>query len=190
MKKFFLVLLFICLLSACSTIKKDYVITDASQSSKPNWAKTEKKKSDKEFNYFVSRGSNVNQRLCEKAAIARTNSLIAGELTTEINNKYNEINNNNNDNLDLVSKEELQENISLYLAGVKKEEAYWEKREYKKELGASENKREYQCYVLMKMNKKTYNDALSLSVEKMLNKISQEEKQQLKEKLIENTDNE
>lgn len=190
MKKIYLIVLSACLLNACSNIKKDYVVTDASQNSRPDWVKKEKKNSDKEFNYFVSHGNNINQRLCEKSAMARTSSLVAGEIATQINNAYTEISDNNNDILNLTSNEELKNNINLYLSGLKKEEGYWEKREYKKELGASEDKREYQCYVLMKMDKKTYNDALNLSIEKMLNTISQDEKQQLKEKLIENTDNE
>lgn len=168
------IILSMCLLSACTTFKKDYVITDASRSSKPKWVKKEAKDSDNEFHYFVSYANNANQRLCEKSAIARATAIVAGEIANTLVDNYNENNTNENENINSISKEDLQQDILMYISGVKKAEGYWEKRRYSSDLGAIDNKTEYKCYALMKMDKDTYQKVMDLSTKKMLSKIAED----------------
>lgn len=185
------IILSLCILNACTTFKKDYVITDASRNSKPKWVKMESKESDNEFHYFVSYANNANQRLCEKSAIARATAIVAGEISNTIVDNYKENNINENGNINDISKEDLQQDILMYISGVKKEEGYWEKRQYSSDLGAIDNKSEYKCYALMKIDKDTYKKIMDLSIEKMMNKISNDEGEAKKEmqEEIETTNN-
>ena len=138
------------LLVSCTSFKKDYVITDASRNSKPSWVKTEKKENDNNYYYFVSSANNANQRLCEKSAIARATSVVAGQITNNIANDYTETTTDTNGNINILSKENLAQKILMNIAGLKKDEAYWEKRQYQSNYGALDNKSEYKCYVLKK----------------------------------------
>ena len=168
------IILSLCILNACTTFKKDYVITDASRSPKPKWVKKEAKDSDDEFHYFVSYANNANQRLCEKSAIARATAVVAGEIANTLIDNYTENNVSENENINNISKEDLQQDILMYISGVKKDEGYWEKRRYSSDLGAIDNKTEYRCYALMKMDKDTYQKVMDLSIKKMLSKIAED----------------
>lgn len=187
MKKILFILLLITIAS-CSNFKKDYVLVDASQKSAPNWVKNSKKKDTKDEKFFISKAENVNQRLCEKSASARATAVVASEIAQTLINKYTEITESKNLQADSKSKENLEQNISLFLAGIQNEQNYWEKRRYSKELGAENDVVKYQCYALLKMDAKNYNNILALSMEKMLEnaKYKPELKNEIKSELINN----
>lgn len=176
---------------SCSNLKKDYIITDASYLPIPKWVKNGKYETSKkdEYKYFISKGENINQRLCEKTAKARANITVATEIANNISDAYKNIINSNENEFNEITSEKLQQNISLYLAGVENEETYWEKRQYQTKLGAGKDMVKYQCYSLVKMNKENYNKAVNLSVEKMLSSISNEVKQGVINTVVGNENN-
>lgn len=176
---------------SCSNIKKDYIIADASYLPAPKWVKKGKYETSKkdEYKYFISKGENSNQRLCEKTARSRANLVVASEISSNIEDVYKNIINSNESESSEVTSEKLQQNIKLNLAGIENEETYWEKRQYQTKLGASKDVTKYQCYSLVKMNKENYNKAVNLSVEKMLSSISNEVKQEVINTVIENENN-
>lgn len=180
MKKEFLLLPL--LLVSCNSVKKDYVVTSASYSPVPKWVKKESQKSDKDYKYFVSKAENVNQRLCEKTATARANLTIASEISTTINNTYKSVIESKDEEAKELSNEVLEQSVKVYLAGVEQGESYWEKRKYTKELGAEKNITKYQCYSLVKMNKKNYEKAVNASIDKMMS-LLEEDNKELKEEI-------
>lgn len=186
MKKEFLLLPLI--LVSCNSIKKDYVITSISYSPTPKWVKKESQKSDKDYKYFVSKAENTNQRLCEKTASARANLVVASEISTMINNTYKSVVESKNEEAKELSNEVLEQSVQVYLAGVEQAESYWEKRKYTKELGAEKDIVKYQCYSLIKMNKKNYERAVNASVDKMMRLLQEDNKelkQEIKDKVLE-----
>lgn len=186
MKKEFLLLSL--LLASCSSIKKDYVITSISYSPTPKWVKKEYQKPDKNYKYFVSKAESTNQRLCEKTASARANLVVASEISTMINNTYKNVVESKNEEAKELSNEILEQSVQVYLAGVEQEENYWEKRKYTKELGAEKDIVKYQCYSLIKMNKKNYEKAVNASIDKMMRLLQEDNKelkQEIKDKVLE-----
>jgi len=182
-------------LVACSGIKKDYIVTDASYLPQPKWVKKGKYKASKsdEYKYFISSGDNVSKRLCEKTANARANLVVSQEIAQSIDDAYkNTINSNGNEATESAS-EKLQQTVKLYLAGVENEESYWEKRQYLKKKGATEDLTKYQCYSLVKMKKTNYNNAVSKSVDKMMSSLDVENKKEvaetIKNEVMENEEN-
>lgn len=176
------VVLGIVLLSACSSIKKDYTITSCSYLPEPKWVKKESQKADNEYKYFVAKAENSNQRLCEKTASARASAVIASEIATTITNAYNNVIESSDDEYKDISSETLEQNIEMYLAGVEQAESYWQKRKYSKELGAEKDISKYQCYALLKMNKKNYEKVVDLSLNKMM-QLLQNNDENLKNKV-------
>ncbi len=177
----------LCILMSCNKIKKDYVITDASVQSQPKWVKKmvyNPKKS--EYKYFISKADNINQELCQKGAETRARAVIASEIASEIYDAYEETAKSNNIESNEFSTKNLKQTVSLYLAGTEIDERYWEKRSYKKTLGAEKDLNKYFCYTLMKMKKESYNKVVSLSLDKMFKKVQMDEiKEEVKNKLIE-----
>ena len=161
------------LLASCSGFKKDYIVTDASYQPAPKWVKkgTYGESSKNEYKYFVSKASDINQRLCERGAQARATNVVANELATKINNAYNSAIDSNQEEAKEISSETLKQSISLYLAGIQNHETFWEKRKYTKELGAEKDETRFQCYALVRMDRKVYNRMINASIEKMLESI-------------------
>ena len=162
---------------SCSGFKKDYKIVDAS-GKKPSWVEKEKYKasSKDEYKYFVSKGENVNQRLCEKTATARATNVVASEIATEIVDAYHQSIKNNNVDVSEITAEDLKQTVNMYIAGVENDEKYWEKRKYSTDLWADKDYNQFVCYSLVKMNKMTYNNALNASTDKMIEKLKKTEK--------------
>ena len=187
MKKICLILLAVLTVS-CSKFKKDYVLVDASSKKRPSWVEKEKYKasSKDEYKYFVSKGENVNQRLCEKTAVARATNVVAAEISNELVDAYNQSIKNNNSNVNEITSEDLKQTVNMYLAGVENDEKYWEKRKYSTELGAEKDYSQFVCYALVRMNKKTYNNALNASIDKMMDRLKRSEKDSNKVNQISN----
>lgn len=173
---------------ACNKIKKDYTVTDASVQKQPKWVKEMAYKPKKgEYKYFVSKSDNINQRLCEKGAETKARAVVASEIASEIYDAYEETVKDDNSKINNISSANIKQTVSLYLAGVEADEKYWEKRSYKKSLGAEEDLNKFFCYSLMRMNKEAYKKVVDLSLDKMFGKVKNDEvKEEIKNKLVEN----
>lgn len=189
MKKILLLAIIIAT-TACSNFKKDYVVVDASTNSKPKWVKKEnyKTSSKSEYKYFVSKNDNVSQKLCEKGAMAKASAVVASEITMQLNDIYRNVVESKGKEFEDIANENLEQSVKMYLAGIEKDEMYWEKRKYSTELGAEKDVSKYQCYALIKMNRISYNKVLNLSIEKMMDLISSDNKEEIesdiKDKMI------
>lgn len=182
MKKILLSTLFGLTIIACSNnLKKDYIITGASYLPQPKWVKTGKYETSKkdEYKYFISKADNINQRLCEKTANVRANLVVASEISNTVEDAYNNTISSNENKANELTSEKLQQTIKLFLAGIENEENYWERRSYRKELGATENIQKYQCYSLIKMKKTNYDKIVNLSIDKMLSTMNIKDKQKV-----------
>jgi hypothetical protein len=167
-------------LAACSSLKPDYTITDASHSSRPDWIQPEYvKESDssanrKEYRYYVDSSENINQRLCLKSAEARATQKVAAEIAQEIVSHYEERVLSNNETAQEQLSENLAQNLQVILHGIRFQNQYWEKRVYKQELGALKDYATYKCDVVVKIKKTEIIQALetykTLTVRKMTGK--------------------
>lgn len=177
MKKYLLAVAAVCLVSACASFKPDYEVKDASDSSKPKWTNQEKAdKLDKTNRYYVDEAENVNKRLCLKAAETRATQKIASEIAQELMSKFKEKTASENDVADAKMKEELEQNIQVNLHGVTVNGKYWEKRAYKKELGAEKEYTAYKCDVLVSLKKTALIEALEAYKAKTLKTLKGEDK--------------
>ncbi len=180
----------LCLLMSCNKIRKDYIVTDASVQNQPKWVKKmvyNPKKS--EYKYFVSKADNINQELCQKGAEVRARAVIASEIASEIYDAYEETAKSNNIEDNELATANLKQTVSVYLSGAEVDEKYWEKRSYKKNLGAEKDINKYFCYTLMKMNKENYNKVVNLSLDRMFRKVQMDDiKEEVKNKLIKNNE--
>ena len=174
----------LCLLMSCNKIRKDYIVTDASVQNQPKWVKKmvyNPKKS--EYKYFVSKADNINQELCQKGAEVRARAVIASEIASEIYDAYEETAKSNNIEDNELATANLKQTVSVYLSGAEVDEKYWEKRSYKKNLGAEKDINKYFCYTLMKMNN------VNLSLDRMFRKVQMDDiKEEVKNKLIKNNE--
>lgn len=187
------------LVVACSSGKKpDYVVTDFSVKNKPIWiesiSKFEKKKDNEndEYKYFKSESESIDKRLCEKSAIANTNIEVAAEINTEVYNMYNGLSEVQREEI-LVSndkKEETKNLVRSKLSGVELRDSYWEKRKYKAELGAANDKDVYYCYQLARVKRDTHDKIINEMINKKIKDIKDENLKESVKKVVEtNADN-
>lgn len=187
MKKHLITLSAFCLLSACSSFKPDYVVTDASESSKPFWTqqskahKIDSSSEAREYRYFVNDAQNINQRLCLKAAETRATQKVASEVSQELMSSFEEKNKSEDDAANTKIKETLQQNIQVNLHGVIVADKYWEKRAYKKEMGAEKDYTAYKCDVVVKIKKSDLADSLEVYKAKSLKTLKGEDRKIMKE---------
>lgn len=177
----------ICLLSACSSFKPDYVVTNASEKSAPKWiaqpkaSKVDSGSEAKKHRYYVNDAQNVNQRLCLKSAETRATQKIAAEVAQELMSKYEEKTHSDNDVANQQVKDSLQQNIQVNLHGVTVAGSYWEQRAYKKEMGAEKDYTSYKCDVVAKIKKEALVEALEAYKAKTLNTLKAQEKKVMQE---------
>ncbi len=182
MKKQLLTVSALCLLAACAGFKPDYVKTDGSEKSVPAWThqskahKIDSSSEAKKNRYFVADAQNVNQRLCLKAAETRATQKIASEIAQEIMGAFEESSASQNDDANSRMKDTLQQNIQVNLHGVVVGEKYWEKRAYKKEMGAEKDYTAYKCDVAVKITKAALADALEMYKAKTMRTLKGEDK--------------
>jgi hypothetical protein len=157
--------------------KVDYDLVDASEKALPDWllepSKVEKSSEDRKmFRYFINESANTNQRLCEKSAEARATGHIGAEIAQFIKNSFAEATQGGaTEGASEYMQEQLAQEAQSFLAGVTIVKKYWEKRNYKEALGATENMTKYYCYVVVKMNKKDVEKAVERSKAKILGQI-------------------
>ena len=181
MKKMMAMLMVLGLVSACSStkkerettevehenIKKDYVVQDASSTTRPGWIEDaelwakEYGKDTAKFRYFSFETEPKTQReMACNLAKANVKVDIAGEIATFIDKQLGhstegsaDIDENNPQMGKLRSFVEntLAEKIQALIHGASIEKTYWEKRSYQKKLGAVKDYRAYSCAVFLRM---------------------------------------
>ncbi|MFY7992885.1 MAG: hypothetical protein ACOVP4_06315 [Bacteriovoracaceae bacterium] len=166
----------------------DYVIMEASQPTRPAWILDpmlgDEVKERKKSRYFVNESKNVNQRLCVRSAEARATSQISREIAQFMKNSYTEATQNEGDEATEYMEEQLAQESQTFLVGTKSLKTFWEKRRYKEELGAEEDKTEYTCYALVKMTKKDVEEAVKRSRRKLLDNLGDPEVKKKAEKAL------
>jgi len=164
------------------TEKPDYVILQASQPTHPAWILEpvlgDDVKERKKSRYFTSESSNVNQRLCVRSAEARATSTIAREIAQFMKNSYSEATQGEDDEATEFMEERLAQESQSFIVGARTHKTFWEKRRYKEELGADEDKTEFNCYALIKMTKKDIEAAVKNAKKKLLTSIKDSEVKQ------------
>ncbi|MCQ2914513.1 MAG: hypothetical protein MJ247_04900 [Alphaproteobacteria bacterium] len=174
MKKIYSVLALAALTSACSTFKPDYEVVNASHEKAPKWITQENaykaddgSGSKTTHRYFVDDATNLNQRLCLKAAETRATGKIASEIAQEILDKYQEIQESSgekveaDDKVNTKAKEVLTQDVKTRLHGVSVINKYWEKRRYKQELGAEKDYTGFKCNVVVRLSNENLAEAIS-----------------------------
>ena len=155
--------------------KPDYVILETNQPTRPAWILDPILGDDvgerKKHRYFVNESKNVNQRLCTRSAEARASSQIAREIAQFLKNSYTEATQNENDEATEHMEEQLAQESQAFIVGSQTHKTFWEKRRYKEELGATEDKTEYNCFALIKMPKKELEKAVKNSRKKLVENI-------------------
>lgn len=160
------------------TIKKDYIVRDSSSGNlRPawiyqplEWAKTKRASELKDNRYFsFETEPKVKRNIACNLARANVKVDIAGEITTFISKTLGssqegnaDIDENNPEVQGLRSFVEntLAEKIQAVITGAAVVKTYWEKRAYKKDLGAKRDYIGYTCAVLVKMKKERLNRAI------------------------------
>jgi hypothetical protein len=175
------------LTNCAAKVKKDYLITDVSSEKKPVWVKNGVyNPKNSEYKYFVSESENADRRLCLRSSSSRGTAKISSEIANIIENTYQEVIEDKNLKKENISSEKLIQTIKGYIAGVEQDGVYWEKRNYKKELGAKDDVEKYNCFTLLKMKNADYNKAVDTSLKRMYNEInaSDEVKEGVKNKIL------
>jgi hypothetical protein len=161
------------------TAAPDYVIMEASQPTRPAWILDpmlgDEVEDRKKNRYFVNESKNMNQRLCTRSAEARAVSQISREIAQFMKNSYTEATQNESDEATEHMEEQLAQESQAFIVGSQTHKTFWEKRKYKEELGASDDKTEYNCYALVKMSKKDLAKAVSSSRKKLIDGIKDPE---------------
>ena len=190
------IILFVCsaLFVACSSrsLKKDYEVVDASQKVKPVWTYNpvdwlEDNDSDdmEKFKYYTFTSEPKNSRVsaCELAKL-RANSEVASEVTQFIKHSLSTSTEGDtkalDSDLDEYMDETLTKEVQSYVVGAQTIQKYWEKRNFKKELGAKNNISGYTCSVLVKMSKANMEKAFDIAFKKL---EAKSKKYDLKEKI-------
>lgn len=174
-------LVLLVLLTACSsrTLKKDYVVEDASHQDLPKWiqdtdewAQDHDEDDYKNFKYYTFTSEPKNSRVtaCEIAKL-RVNSEVASEVTQFIKHSLSTTKEGDSkdleDNLDEYMDETLTKEVQSYVVGAQTIKKYWEKRAFKKDLGSVKNISGFTCSVLVKISKKNMMQAFELAFKKL-----------------------
>ena len=85
-------------------------------------------------------------------------------------------------------EEQLAQESQAFIVGAQTHKTFWEKRKYKEELGATEDKIEYNCFALIKMPKKELEKAVKNSRKKLVENIRDPEVKQKAEKALANAE--
>jgi len=161
-----------------------YKVVDASRNAFPEWVDSPPKNEKEDFRYFVSEAQNKNQRLCLKSAEVRASAKIASEISQFVKNTYGESTQGGDAVVEEYMEESLAQEAQAFIVGAQVERTYWEKRKYEKNSGAEEDFTAYQCYVLVKMNKKNLEKAIKNAMAKLYTNISNPEVKQKTQNIL------
>lgn len=185
MKKTFFYLSVLALLASCGSgekereveerentqIQRDYVVKDASSNYRPGWIEDpevwarDKGKDTKMNRYFsYETEPKVSRSIACNIAKANAKADIAGEIATFIDKQLstttqgNASINENDPRMEPVHQyveNTLAEKVQALIHGAAIVKTYWEKRDYKAELGAKRDFKAYTCGVFVRMNSKS-----------------------------------
>jgi len=113
---------------------------------------------DKEYEYFIGEDDNTVKTLCMKGAQVDATEKVVKQLSQEMNSNFEKSVKNENDNVQTSTSMNTMDKIYSKIGGIKNVANYWELRQYKKELGAEQNKKLYTCYSVVKISKATLNE--------------------------------
>ena len=165
-------------------IQREYIVKDASSNFRPGWIedpevwardKGKDTKLDRYFSYETE--PKVSRNIACNIAKANVKADIAGEIATFIDkqlatstqgNASIDENNPNMQPLREYVENTLAEKIQALIHGAAIVKTYWEKRDYKAELGAKRDFKAFTCAVFIRMNSKS----LAKAVEEAANYVA------------------
>ena len=169
-----------------SQIERDYVVKDASSKYRPGWIEDaelwakEHGKDEKKFRYFsFETEPKVSRVIACNLAKANAKTDIAGEISTFIDKQLAtsqegaasiDENDPNVKALREYVENTLAEKIIARIQGAAVIKTYWEKRQYKADLGAKRDFKAYTCAVYIRMNSKMLARAVEQAADLIVNK--------------------
>lgn len=205
MKSFVLTLLAFGLLAGCASrkdnreleerenksIKRDYLVTDASSSLRPGWIEDASlwsrnhNKDMKKYSFFsFETEPKVGRSISCNLAKASARADIASEIATFIDKQLGtsqegsasiDENNPNVKALRDFVENTLAEKIQALIHGARVSKTYWEKRKYKQELGAVKNFTAYTCAAFIRMPNKRLMRAINEAANHVVKQVDDPE---------------
>lgn len=176
MKKLLISLCAVASLSACCSVKPDYVVRETMKGGEPDWVEdvadaAKNKEELKEFRFYKAEAESTKQRLCLKSAEARATQNIASEVAQEIFAKFQEKNESFDDAANSKMQDVLEQNIKTNLHGVQLAGTYWERRAYLTEMGAAQNIEKFKCDAVVKIKVSALEEALDAYKKRTLRQL-------------------
>ena len=185
------------------TISKDFEIKDASSTIRPGWIEdaevwSEQENMDvKKYRYFsFETEPKVSREIACNLARANVRSDIAAEITTFVQKSLAEStegsasidpNNPKTQRLRDYVSNTLSERVQSLINGAAVIKTYWEKRNYKQNLGAKKDHTGFTCATLIRMETERLKAAVDKASENLVEKADPELKDNVK-KALENLD--
>lgn len=175
--------------------EKDYVVVDAKYAAIPEWttdpqewAKENDKKDQNSYRYFTSDVGPINHRgmSCQHAK-AKATADIAAEITQFIKNSFGASAmgdpTDSDEALEEYVEDTLAKEVQSFVVGARVYRTYWEKRSYKKDMGADEDKKGFVCHALVKISRDYLKKAIKRA-QKRLEGVSNPETKQKVQKAL------
>ncbi len=188
-----------------ATIKKDFVVRDASSNTRPGWIEDAEVYADQEnmdvkkYRYFsFETEPKVNREIACNLAKANVRTDIAGEITTFIQKTLGastegqaaiDANNPKTQPMREFVENTLAEKIQSLINGAAVVKTYWEKRNYTKELGAKKDYIGFTCASLVRMDADRLRAAVDKASEDLVEKADDPETKANVKKALENISN-
>ncbi len=188
-----------------ATIKKDFIVRDASSNTRPGWIEdaetyaTQENMDVKKYRYFsFETEPKVNREIACNLAKANVRTDIAGEITTFIQKTLGasqegqaaiDANNPKTAPMREFVENTLAEKIQSLINGAAVHQTYWEKRNYTKELGAKKDYIGFTCATLVRMEAERLRAAVDKASEDLVEKADDPETKANVKKALENISN-
>lgn len=196
MKRLLSCLLLLVMVGACSSrkLQKEYKVVDSNFEEVPEWIADYKDWLDDQdqeknkFYKFETEPKNDREMSC-KIAKAQAASHVAGEVKVKIKENLTQAVEGDASDFESKLEEYVSNNLSMdieaSLSGLEVLNSYWEKRAYKKELGADKDFKAWSCTVLLKISKENLSKAIDDSKKKMLKLAKSNSAKETVNKLVE-----
>lgn len=175
--------------------EKDYSVIDAKYAAIPewlnepqDWARQNDVKDEKTHRYFVADVGPINHRgmACQHAK-AKATADIASEITQFIKNSFGASAmgdpTESDQALEQYVEDTLAKEVQSFVVGAEVYRTYWEKRSYKKSLGADADKKGYVCHALVKITRDYLEKAIKRAQQKLEGVANPESKQKVQKAL-------
>ena len=185
------------------TIKKDFVVTDASSNFRPAWIEdvaqwSEQENKDKKFRYFAFETEpKVNREIACNLAKANIKSDIAGEIVTFIQKHLAasqegqaaiDPNNPKTQPMREFVENTLAEKVQALINGASISKTYWEKRSFSQKLGAKKDYTGFTCAALIRMEESRLKAAIDKASEDVVQAADDADTKANVKKALENID--